>query len=317
MKSVCILICIATLTGGCIDRYKQAQTSTENNDLSPEVTPISPELRSEFGLDVFYQKVIDSDGFPIVASGKVSDMAMKEAAYLINHMLTDRGDIRQALIKNKMKFVVMATDEFTTDVPEHKTLTPGDFWDRRARGLGATKDRPTVSCGEENLLCSPGDPYKAENILIHEFAHTLHQFGLNYVDPTFDDHLKALYDESLAKGLWKDTYAGSNYLEYWAEGVQSWFETNTENDAVHNHINTRKELIEYDPKLAELIGSVFRDHDWHYTRPYDRANEGHLINYNAESLRTFVWPERLKDAEKAVTKVRDDISGKSRDESEQ
>lgn len=51
----------------------------------------------------------------------------------------------------------MAQDEMTTDVPEHCDLRPKDYWDRRARRLGATDARPAVSCGEENLLCLPGD----------------------------------------------------------------------------------------------------------------------------------------------------------------
>ena len=46
---------------------------------------------------------------------------------------------------------------------------------------------PATSCGEENLLCMRGDPYATENILIHEFAHTIHQIGLAQVDATFQN----------------------------------------------------------------------------------------------------------------------------------
>jgi hypothetical protein len=85
---------------------------------------------------------------------------------------------------NKTRFTVMAHDEWTTDVPEHSDLRPPEYWDRRARGLGATRSRPSVSCGEENLLAMKGDPYSTENILIHEFAHAIHEMGLSTVDPT-------------------------------------------------------------------------------------------------------------------------------------
>src|SRR5262249_13550872 len=154
-----------------------------------------------------------------------------------------------AIATNKVRLAVMAWNEFTTDIPEHSDLKTQVYWDRRARGLGATRARPAVSCAEENILCYPGDPYAAENILIHEFAHTIHEIGLGRLDPTFDRRLKAAFKDATERGLWKNTYAGSNPSEYWAEGVQDWFDNNRENDSQHNQINTRAELKEYDPPL--------------------------------------------------------------------
>ena len=63
----------------------------------------------------------------------------------------------------------------------------------------------------------------------------------------------------MAKGLWAKKYAATNRHEYWAEAVQSWFGTNREPDHDHNHVNTREELIEYDPAIAELCAEVFGD----------------------------------------------------------
>ena len=136
----------------------------------------------------------------------------------------------------------MAPDEFTTAIPEHSHLAPKGYWDKRARGLGSSKEHPAVSCGEENLLGYKGDPYAAENILIHEFAHSIHQQGLNIVDPGFEKKLEKVFNRAALKGLWKGKYAGTNPAEYWAEGIQSWFDTNRENDYEHNHVNTREEL---------------------------------------------------------------------------
>ena len=155
--------------------------------------------------------------------------------------------------------VVMAWNEMTTQVPEHSMLDPKDFWDRRARGLGGSETDPVSSCGEENLLNFPGDPYSTENITIHEFAHSVHLRGLNVVDPTFDARLKKIFDESLKKGLWKGTYAATNHAEFFAEAVQSWLDTNRENDAYHNSVNTRAELKAYDPALAKLMQEVLGD----------------------------------------------------------
>ena len=134
-----------------------------------EVTEIPQEVRNRLKLDEFHQKHIDLHGFSIIGSAKVSSYALKEAAYLIKKMVGNRNELLSMLNQNKARYVVMARDEFTTDIPEHSDLKPSQYWDYRARGLGATFARPAVTCGEENLLGIKGDPYAKENILIHEF----------------------------------------------------------------------------------------------------------------------------------------------------
>ena len=135
-----------------------------------QVTPIPSEVRIYLGLSDFYQKRVAVGDFSVLGSKKVSDYALKEAGFLIYQMVGGKDELLTALNQRKTRFVVMARNEFTTDVPEHSDLQPSPYWDRRARGLGATPSRPAVSCGEENLLCTAGDPYNTENILIHEFA---------------------------------------------------------------------------------------------------------------------------------------------------
>ena len=183
-----------------------------------------PPAEREF--DEFYAKHISVDGFPVISSASVNDAALREAAWVIRQMLAQRPDVRDALIESGTRCTIMAVNEMTTAVPEHSDLTPAKYWDRRARGLGATPQRPSVSCGEENVLRYPGDPYDTESILVHEFAHAMHDMGLKRVDDEFDPSLRAIYDEAMAAGLWEGKYAATNHHEYWAEGVQSYFDTN-------------------------------------------------------------------------------------------
>ena len=64
--------------------------------------------------------------------------------------------------------------------------------------------------------------------------------------------------------MWANTYAATNKDEYWAEGVQGWYNANLERDppdGVHNAINTRTELAAYDPGLYQLIQEVFPEED--------------------------------------------------------
>ena len=258
-------------------------------DGQSEVGPVPENIREQFQLDAFYEKYLDVGGLPVVGSNHVSDAAIREAAWIVNKLLGDRPDILQAMAANKTRLAVMAYNEFTTDVPEHRKLSPRVFWDRRARGFGATRRAPAVSCAEENLLCHPGDPYFQENICIHEFAHAIHQMGMIDVDPTFDERLKQAYENAIAQGLWKDTYASGNRSEYWAEAAQSWFDDNRENDALHNHVNTRAELNEYDPPLAKLCEQVFGDHDWRYQKPLLRnePEREHLKDVDFKNLPQF------------------------------
>lgn len=265
-----------------------------------EVAPVGEVLRSTFKLDPFYQKHLLVGPFPIVSSGRVSDVALSEAAVIVRGMLDGRDDIIKALADARIRLTVMAVSEVTCDVPEHSDLTPREYWNRRARGLGATRQRPSVSCGEENLLSCKGDPYPQENILVHEFAHAIHLVALRTLDPTFDKRLKDTFDAAIAEGKWKGTYAAENHAEYWAEGVQSWFGTNRENDAIHNHVNTREEVIEYDPALAELCNEIFGDNAWQYRRSDDpaRSQEPHLKNLIRDELPEFRWeskPSAAKD----------------------
>ena len=255
-----------------------------------KVTKPPEELAKKLNLSGFYKKYCDAGGLPVVSSEKVSDYALMEAAWIITNMIGHRRDIIEAIAGEGVRVVVMAADEYTTDIPEHSDLKPKEYWDRRARGLGATRKRPAVSCGEENLLSYPGDPYAAENILIHEFGHVIHEIGLRKVDPTFEKRLTEAYRSAISKGLWTNTYAATNPSEYWAEGVQSWFDCNRENDSVHNYVNTREELKEYDPELAGLLKEVFGDRDWRYKKPQKRKDTTpHLKDYDFSSGKVFRW----------------------------
>ena len=263
-------------------------TSTE------KTAPVTDDVRKAFRVKdkIFYKKHYSYKGLAILSSAKVPDAAHREAAYVIKNMLNGREDILKMIIKNGIHLGIMNHDEFTTDIPEHATLKEASYWDRRARGLGATWHRPVVTCGVENLLNYKGDPYRGGSILVHEFAHVIHQFGLNYLDKNFDKNLKAIYKRALKKGLWKKTYASGNHVEYFAETLMCYFNCNFENDALHNHVNTRKELKEYDPEIYQLFKKHFKE--WTYIPPYKRKNSEHLKGYSFSKAPTFQWPKYLQ-----------------------
>lgn len=221
-------------------------------------------------LHPFYQQYLDYRGLPIVASERVAPKALFEAQRLVHRMLGERPDIAQEIANQHVKLAIMSATEVTTDIPEHSDLTPKEYWDNRARGLGATHVRPAVSAGEENLLGLKGDKYRGESILIHEFAHVIHEMGLNGLNADFDARLRAVYERAMEQELWKNTYAATNHKEYWAEGVQCWFDANLEAspaNGIHNEVNTRDELVAYDPELARLIAEELGESTWRYAYP--------------------------------------------------
>jgi hypothetical protein len=111
--------------------------------------------------------------------------------------------------------------------------------------------------------------------------------------------VKAAFDDAMKAGLWTGKYASMNHHEYFAEGVQSWFDNNRENDHDHNHVNTRAELLAYDPGLAALCREVFGDTVLKYTKPATRLIS-HLTGYDPAQAPKFEWPERLKKAKSVI-----------------
>jgi len=63
------------------------------------------------------------------------------------------------------------------------------------------------------------DPYR-EDIYVHEVAHGIHLIGS---DRTYRNGVQNAYAYAKQNNLWTNTYALYDYREYYAEGVQSFF----------------------------------------------------------------------------------------------
>jgi hypothetical protein len=234
------------------------------------VEPISDELRHTYRLNPFYKKTLTIDGVPIVASEKVSDYALLECAYTLDHMLADSPQrVKEALVKNKVRVGIISVVEYTMDIPENQTrhnMNPSEaaYQDRRSRGLGGL---PWATCAEENLLNLRHDPYTNENITIHEFSHTMAS-ALKRVDPAWYEHLRDTYTQAMADGLFAHSYSATNEQEYWAEGAQAWFDCASQHKdpTVHSGIWNRQQLKEYDPRLAAILQQVYGDGAWRYVK---------------------------------------------------
>jgi hypothetical protein len=259
MNKVNQLLAIATLALLAIVSSSQVSKAQSPDEKIPMITRVPDSLH----LDRFYKKYMNANGIVIASSWRVPDSAMVQAWKVVKFMTNKLpADVLKAMVKTKTRVSVMARYEGTTDIPEHAHLAADTTlnWDLRARGLGGDMELPLTSCAEENLLAYQIDKYHAEDILIHEFAHSIHLIGIIQVDTTFNKKLEKLLNQAVAKGKYANTYAKTDIYEYWAEGVQDWFNVNAEvpkPDGKHNQLNTREELKVYDPDLYNLIHLYF------------------------------------------------------------
>ncbi|GHV51800.1 hypothetical protein FACS1894181_14190 [Bacteroidia bacterium] len=247
-------------------------------------TPLITAPPDSLQLHPFYKKYMNVNGIHVVSSWRVPDTCYY-AAYVSIKALTDvlPPEVMQSLTSRNTRIGIMARYEGTTDIPEHAYLVNDTTlnWDVRARGLGGTLEDPMSTCAEENILAYQIDKYHAEDILIHEFAHTIHFVGIAPVYPSFNDELQSALDAAVAGGLWKNVYASTDIAEYWAEGVQNWFNVNAEvdkdgGDGKHNKINTREELKRYDPRLYNILARFFPE----VNRQISRHKKENLYNFN-------------------------------------
>ena len=272
-----------------IDTYFQQlpKANSANGDNIPDPIPPPAVVRDFFGLDPFYEQWINVRGLPVIASARVNPYALKEAAWLILKMIGHRPDVLRALVEKRSRIPVIGHTEMLTEIPEYSHLHPNFYWDRRARGLGGR----IASANEENLL-DGGDRY---DVLIHELAHTIHDFAMQTVDVTFDNRVVAAYDAAMENELWQSTYAATNKHEYWAESSQAWFHAHGDGGSFAHFGKTRADLKAYDPNLAALLTEVYGDTEWRYTPLIDRTDLPHLQGFDPRDAPTFQWPEALEE----------------------
>lgn len=262
MKRIILFLTASLALTACQDAQKREATALQEETLvvPPCVVTTPPD---SLGLDPFYKKYVDVNGLPLISSWRVPDSAFVAAhrtLYAMTSMLPEV--VLDSMVSYGTRIAIMARYEGTTDIPEHRYLVNDTTlnWDLRARGLGGDLELPLTSCAEENLLAYQIDKYHAEDILIHEFAHSIHLIGLMLAVPDFDSRLKQCYENAKARGILAGTYRETDKEEYFAEAVQDWFNVNAEmpyTDGKHNWCNTREELQEFDPDLYNLLAEYF------------------------------------------------------------
>lgn len=289
---------------GATTRAEMATFLVRALDFQSQFEPLGGPPPS-LGLDPFYGKYLDAGGLPIVSSSAVPDNALYRARDIIGEMLSDRADLIATMAEGGIRVVILGQSMHHTELPEVAGTADNGGW------RGFFHD-PLVVTSEENLLCYSTDPHRYGEVLIHELAHAVHFVGIEKRrDRTFSRRLDAAFTEARAAGLWDYTYAATNSVEYWAEGVEIWFGINDPPGSSGNDVNTRRELEEYDPTLARLVAEVFGNatvsSSCQEKYPSDRSTtlvQGFLTGPEGQPLEgvlIWVWSGSLDDSRSAWT----------------
>jgi len=100
-----------------------------------------------------------------------------------------------------------------------------------------------------------------------------YELRVKRLDVEFDQRLQKVQESAAAKGLWKGAAAARNRAEYWAAGVEAYFDAAGDSQPPHladRPINTREALKAYDPDLYALVDETmaFKERvDWRFKRP--------------------------------------------------
>src|SRR5262249_43096545 len=83
-----------------------------------------------------------------------------------------------------------------------------------------------------------------------------YELRVKRMDIEFDHKLQSTFDEAIGKGWWKGTPAARDRVEYWAAGVEAYFDaagSGQPPNLAYRPITTRDALRDYDAGLFALV----------------------------------------------------------------
>lgn len=275
MKRIFILILILSATnlhahGGVETLHSGAPCKADQGKIlgdSQEVLEkVVDKAVSVLTAEEFYKKFKMVKGLRIKGSANIDSDSLGSAADIIEKMISKRADIKKRLIDEKADVVIIAKNENYCDIPEARDLKDVKTFDGRSFcdicGGGGVIGRPITTVCEDNLLKTDKDPYHGtEDILTHEFAHTMHIMGMSEDDKKM---VTKLYEEAKAKGIFeknaegKSTYMMANEQEFFACLSAAWFGVhNPLSPAISPELVNRESIKIKLPAVYEFMRTVY------------------------------------------------------------
>lgn len=214
----------------------------------------------------FYKKFKRSSGILIKGSALVEEQSLIKASKTIEKMISKRVDIKNRLLANDAEVAVIAKSESYCDLPEafdlrnKKTFDGRDFC--KICGGGGVVGRPITAICEDNLLRTDKDPYFGkEDILTHEFAHTMHILGMSEADKKT---VSTLYKAAKKKGSFEKNrhaepaYMMANEEEFFACLSMVWFNVqNSQSASLSPELKNREAIKLKLPAVYYFLESIY------------------------------------------------------------
>jgi hypothetical protein len=247
---------------------------------------------SKFRIHRYYTKFTWAREFTVLGSKEVSGAALLKANDTVRKMFAYRHDILKAMIADGARLVVLGRKEKLSDLPEFEAARAQAGFDE-VRFLDYAPNLKLMVVPEENVLGLPADGFAGKAMVISVLAKGLHQVtgmrpavanferqrGLQQyelrvkrLDIEFDNRLRRIHEETTNKGLWQGTPAARSRGEYWATGVEAYFDGSGSGLPPHGAdrpITTRQALKTYDAELYTLVDETMAYKgrvDWRFTR---------------------------------------------------
>lgn len=261
---VAAMFLLVVNAGGDIELPGAASDDTPT--VAPELTPQRPRLESEgsvcqgylnrpdpSGPRVFadeYVTRVDVNGIYVVANADVSTEAVQIAVETVERFFAN-NDLEQVLVDEGAYVIVADSTQGVLDLPEFRCLDSASSQDffSHVCGVADRADYPVVTVNERDLTGDSRGPCRGLNILYHELGHLVQGWTLEPAD-YFD--IRQLYQDALNQGKYRDTYAATNFAEYFAEGTQAYFHY-----LIPGGGQDREWLRQYDPSLFDLLDRVY------------------------------------------------------------
>ena len=203
----------------------------------------------------FYSKQIEVFGTTIKSHADVVDDALHEAARRVERLLHQAPAIAANLIAVGAELHIVGRHQQVTDLPMYRgmkdvPLKDGKTMDERGRGYGGLQS----CCSEDSLLNLPSARHHRDqrDICSHEFAHTIHRYGLDTVVQT---RLETRYKEG--KPLWRSAYAATNVYEFFAELTMWYVGSRGDFSSLPSPEPGPEWLASHDPESFALLDEIY------------------------------------------------------------
>ncbi|HPO69396.1 MAG TPA: hypothetical protein PKV53_03705 [Anaerohalosphaeraceae bacterium] len=240
----------------------------------PSVIPVPSDLET----DPVFRHYVWCRGFSIFGTAGVSEAALLEADRIVRNMFRYRHDVLKALIDGGLELAVYEDGQKPANLT---ALNPAAFVDAQDPNRPAVTLPKRLRFGvpQSNLLDGLNSRPNEASMLIGAMAKALLLYtGFREVDPAYDsrrlkqqyekdlerldrrtyEKVRQLYQRAMEQGLWKGTAAAQNAFDYFAAGVQAFFDGGSLTAADGQPLGTRQHLQEHDPRLEAFISGLFK-----------------------------------------------------------